>query len=75
MSHPTSLAAWLAYLETLHPVNVCRICVVEIEGARVLAPACSRQVEPGMVVKTDSAQKLLADPSVREAYLGGDLSA
>jgi predicted molibdopterin-dependent oxidoreductase YjgC len=44
----------LCYLETLHPVNVCRICVVEIEGARVLAPSCSRQVEAGMVVKTRS---------------------
>jgi len=44
----------LCYLETLHPVNVCRICVVEVEGARVLAPSCSRQVEPGMVVKTRS---------------------
>jgi predicted molibdopterin-dependent oxidoreductase YjgC len=44
----------LCYLETLHPVNVCRICVVELEGARVLVPACSRQVEPGMVVKTRS---------------------
>lgn len=44
----------LCYLETLTPVNVCRVCVVEIEGARVLAPACSRQVEPGMVIHTDS---------------------
>ena len=44
----------LCYLETLHPVNVCRICVVEVEGARVLAPSCSRQVETGMIVKTRS---------------------
>ena len=44
----------LCYLETLHPVNVCRICVVEVEGARVLVPSCSRQVEPGMAVKTRS---------------------
>jgi len=44
----------LCYLETLTPVNVCRICVVEVEGSRVLAPACSRKVEPGMVVQTDS---------------------
>jgi predicted molibdopterin-dependent oxidoreductase YjgC len=44
----------LCFLETLHPVNVCRICVVEVEGARVLAPACSRAVEPGMKVLTDS---------------------
>ncbi|HYD53526.1 MAG TPA: 2Fe-2S iron-sulfur cluster-binding protein [Gemmatimonadaceae bacterium] len=44
----------LCYLETLHPVNACRVCVVEVEGGRVLAPACSRQVEPGMTVLTDS---------------------
>jgi predicted molibdopterin-dependent oxidoreductase YjgC len=44
----------LCYADTLTPVNVCRVCVVEIEGARVLAPACSRKVEPGMVVQTNS---------------------
>ena len=42
----------LCYLETLTPVNACRVCVVELEGARTLAPACSRTVEPGMVVHT-----------------------
>jgi predicted molibdopterin-dependent oxidoreductase YjgC len=46
----------LCYLETLTPVNVCRVCVVELEGARVLAPACSRKAEAGMVVHTDSAR-------------------
>ncbi len=46
----------LCYLETLTPVNVCRVCVVEVEGARVLAPACARKVEPGMKVHTDSAR-------------------
>ncbi|MGH2406796.1 MAG: 2Fe-2S iron-sulfur cluster-binding protein [Candidatus Limnocylindrales bacterium] len=44
----------LCYLENLTPVNVCRVCVVELEGARVLAPACSRKVEAGMKVHTDS---------------------
>jgi len=44
----------LCYLETLTPVNACRLCVVELEGARVLAPACSRKAEPGMVVHTNS---------------------
>ena len=34
----------LCYIRTLHPVNVCRICVVEVEGARVLVPSCSRAV-------------------------------
>jgi predicted molibdopterin-dependent oxidoreductase YjgC len=44
----------LCFLENLTPVNVCRVCVVELEGARVLAPACSRKVEAGMKVHTDS---------------------
>ena len=56
----------LCFLETLHPVNVCRICVVELDGARVLVPSCSRQVEPGMVVKTrservDTSRKLVLE--------------
>ena len=44
----------LCYLENLAPVNVCRVCVVEVAGSRVLVPACSRTVEPGMEVQTDS---------------------
>ncbi len=44
----------LCYVRTLTPVNACRLCVVEVEGSRALAPACSRQVEPGMVVRTKS---------------------
>ena len=44
----------LCFLETLHPVNACRVCVVELEGSRVLVPSCARKAEAGMVVKTDS---------------------
>ena len=44
----------LCYLGTLHPVNVCRLCVVEVEGSRALVPACSRKAEAGMVVRTRS---------------------
>jgi predicted molibdopterin-dependent oxidoreductase YjgC len=44
----------LCNLETLTPVNVCRVCVVEVEGSRVLVPACSRKVEAGMKISTDS---------------------
>lgn len=44
----------LCYLENLTPVNVCRVCVVELEGSRALVPACSRPVEGGMKVHTDS---------------------
>jgi predicted molibdopterin-dependent oxidoreductase YjgC len=44
----------LCQLDTLTPVNVCRACVVEVEGSRVLVPACSRKVEEGMKIRTDS---------------------
>jgi predicted molibdopterin-dependent oxidoreductase YjgC len=46
----------LCYLENLTPVNVCRVCVVEVEGSRTLVPSCSRTAEPGMSVHTDSAR-------------------
>jgi len=56
----------LCYLETLTPVNACRVCVVEVEGARVLAPACSRRVEPGMKVRTRSPRVDLSRKLVLE---------
>jgi predicted molibdopterin-dependent oxidoreductase YjgC len=56
----------LCFGETLRPANVCRVCVVELEGARVLAPACSRKVEPEMVVKTDSERVRLSRKLVLE---------
>jgi NADH dehydrogenase/NADH:ubiquinone oxidoreductase subunit G len=34
--------------------GLCRMCVVEVEGARVLSPACVAQVSEGMKVKTRS---------------------
>ncbi|HEY8021430.1 MAG TPA: 2Fe-2S iron-sulfur cluster-binding protein [Thermoanaerobaculia bacterium] len=56
----------LCFLENLTPVNVCRVCVVEVEGARTLVPACSRQAEAGMVVKTDSERVRLSRRLVLE---------
>jgi predicted molibdopterin-dependent oxidoreductase YjgC len=56
----------LCYLENLTPVNVCRVCVVEVEGSRALVPACSRQVENGMVVQTDSERVRLSRRLVLE---------
>jgi predicted molibdopterin-dependent oxidoreductase YjgC len=44
----------LCYAENLTPVNACRVCVVELEGSRVLVPSCARKAEAGMVVKTDT---------------------
>jgi NADH dehydrogenase/NADH:ubiquinone oxidoreductase subunit G len=34
--------------------GLCRMCVVEVEGARVLSPACVAQASDGMKVKTRS---------------------
>jgi predicted molibdopterin-dependent oxidoreductase YjgC len=56
----------LCFLETLTPVNVCRVCVVELEGSRTLVPACSRHVEPGMVIHTDSERVRLSRRVVLE---------
>jgi len=44
----------LCYGPTITPKNACRVCMVEVEGSRVLVPACSRPVEDGMVVHTDT---------------------
>jgi predicted molibdopterin-dependent oxidoreductase YjgC len=44
----------LCYGETITPKNACRLCMVEVEGSRALVPACSRSVEPDMVVRTRS---------------------
>jgi len=44
----------LCFLKTLTPVNACRVCVVELEGARTLVPACARKAETGMAIRTDS---------------------
>jgi predicted molibdopterin-dependent oxidoreductase YjgC len=66
----------LCYGETLQPANVCRVCVVELEGARVLAPACSRRAEAGMKVRTDSERVRLSRKLVMELLASSvDLSA
>jgi predicted molibdopterin-dependent oxidoreductase YjgC len=44
----------LCFLQSLTPVNACRVCVVELEGSRVLVPACARGAEAGMAIHTDS---------------------
>jgi formate dehydrogenase major subunit len=73
----------LCHHPNLNPVAVCRVCAVEVEGGRVLAAACIRQVEPGMKVRTTSdrversrrmlVELLMADhptPCTRQQQLG-----
>ena len=47
----------------------CRICVVEVEGRRNLAPSCATMVADGMVVKTNSARVVRARKTVAELIL------
>lgn len=56
----------LCYLDGLTPVNACRVCVVELEGSRALVPACSRKIEAGMAVRTDSERVKLSRRMVLE---------
>jgi formate dehydrogenase major subunit len=53
----------------LEPAAVCRVCTVEVEGARVLPAACIRRCEPGMVVRTESPRVERARRMVVELLL------
>lgn len=44
----------LCYLEGLHEFGSCRICVVEVEGAKTLQASCITKVTEGMVIHTSS---------------------
>jgi len=46
----------LCYHAALSTVGTCRVCVVEVEGARNLQPACVTQVTDGMKIKTKSTR-------------------
>lgn len=56
----------LCYGDTIVPANACRVCMVEVDGSRTLVPACSRTVEPGMTVHTDTERTRLARRLVLE---------
>ncbi len=44
----------LCYLENIHRFGACRICVVEVKGAKTLLPACMTAVTEGMEIFTHS---------------------
>jgi NADP-reducing hydrogenase subunit HndD len=44
----------LCYLDCVNKVGSCRICIVEVEGAKTLQASCMVQVEEGMVVSTNT---------------------
>ena len=44
----------LCYLENIHQFGSCRICVVEVKGAKTLQASCMTTVTEGMEVNTNS---------------------
>ncbi len=50
----------LCYLKDINQIGACRLCLVEIEGARAFQAACVSQVGEGMVVRTNT-EKLRAN--------------
>jgi predicted molibdopterin-dependent oxidoreductase YjgC len=62
----------LCFGDTLEPANACRICMVEVEGSRVLVPSCSRKVEAGMKITTDTPRTRHARKMVLE-FLGSSV--
>ncbi|MDD2284418.1 MAG: NADH-dependent [FeFe] hydrogenase, group A6 [Paludibacter sp.] len=59
----------------LHDMNIenkpggCRICVVEVEGRKNLAPACCTEVAEGMICRTNSVRVINARRTVMELIL------
>jgi NADH-quinone oxidoreductase subunit G/NADP-reducing hydrogenase subunit HndD len=46
----------LCHLENIHSIGSCRICVVEVDGAKNLQASCITKVREGMNIKTNSAR-------------------
>ncbi|AEB08931.1 formate dehydrogenase subunit alpha [Desulfobacca acetoxidans] len=59
----------LCHLKDTKPTGSCRVCVVEVEGWRTLAPACATAAAAGMVIKTDSERVTAARKMVIELLL------
>lgn len=56
----------LCYLKNVTGTGACRVCQVEVEGAKTLCAACVYPVRDGMVIKTNSQRALDARRRVVE---------
>ena len=52
----------LCYLKDVVKSGACRVCLVEVKGARALLSACTTPVSEGMVVWTNSERAIRASP-------------
>lgn len=66
---PTLCHLDLHDLKMVNQVASCRVCVVEVEGRRNLAPSCATPVTEGMVVRTNTLRSVKARRTVLELLL------
>ncbi|HQI76429.1 MAG TPA: 2Fe-2S iron-sulfur cluster-binding protein, partial [Candidatus Latescibacteria bacterium] len=59
----------LCYLEGKDPLGACRVCLVEVEGAKTLMPSCSTPVVEGMKIHTNNRKVREARKTVVELLL------
>jgi NADP-reducing hydrogenase subunit HndD len=59
----------LCYLEHAAPLGACRVCLVEVEGARSLVASCSMPVSEGMKVHTTTERVRRTRRAVLELLL------
>ncbi|MGE4413400.1 MAG: 2Fe-2S iron-sulfur cluster-binding protein, partial [Candidatus Caldatribacteriota bacterium] len=59
----------LCYLEGLQNPGSCRVCVVEVEGANALQPACVTEVNEGMKIRTNNKRVRNARKIILELLL------
>jgi len=60
----------LCYLKGASPTGACRVCLVEVEGARNLVAACAAPAAQNMVVKTGTPRVIRARRMNVELLLG-----
>ncbi len=59
----------LCYTDGLRADGNCRVCMVEIDGERVLAPSCCRNPTPGMVANSVNERAQMSQKLVLELLL------
>ena len=59
----------LCHLKSAEPTGACRVCVVEVEGARSLVASCAAPAAPNMIVRTESAKVIEARRMVIQLLL------
>jgi len=59
----------LCYSPDLKPTGNCRVCVVEVQGARTLVGACHSPISAGMIIQTDTPKVIMARKATIELLM------